>query len=91
MSNNHAENPAIDLSKFQLLHEVFRHRAVDPVQTNLIAFPKSGFADYEYFTGKVLDRYTDAAAWHYAKSNLRTVRQTHSAVSPPPMPVPVVC
>lgn len=83
MSNNHAdENPEIDLSNFQLLHEVFRHRAADPIQTNLMAFPKSGFADYEYFTGKILDRFTDAAAWHYAKVNLRTVRQNHWSTGP---------
>lgn len=88
MSNNHAdENPEIDLSKFQLLHEVFRHRAADPIQTNLMAFPKSGFADYEYFTGKVLDRFTDAAAWHYyAKANLRTVRRNSWSNLPPPPP-----
>lgn len=75
MSNNDAENPEIDLSRFQLLHEVFRHRAADPIQRPLMAFPKSGFADYEYFTGKVLDQFTDTAAWHYAKANIQTVRQ----------------
>ncbi|KAF6229077.1 hypothetical protein HO133_007191 [Letharia lupina] len=72
MSNNDAENPEIDLSRFQLLHEVFRHRAADPIQRPLMAFPKSGFADYEYFTGKVLDQFTDTAAWHYAKANIQT-------------------
>lgn len=74
MSNGHAGNPEIELSKFQLLHDVFRHRAADPIQTPLMAFPKSGVADYEYFTGKVLDRFTDTAAWHYTKANLQTVR-----------------
>ena len=82
MSNNHADNPEIDLSRFQLLHEVFRYRAADPIQTNLMAFPKSGFADYEYFTGSVLDRFTDTAAWHYAKANIRTVRQTNEPWPP---------
>jgi len=74
-SNDHAENPEIDFSNFQLLHEVFRHRAADPIQLPLMAFPKSGFADYEHFTGKILDRFTDKAAWHYDKANLQTVRQ----------------
>ena len=76
MAVDRAENPEIDFSKFQLLHDVFRHRAADPVQTNLLAFPKSSFADYEYFTGKILDRFTDAAAWRYTKMNLRMVFQT---------------
>ena len=75
MSKSHVENPEIDFSQFQLLHQVFRHRAADPIQVPLMAFPKSGFADYEYFTGKVLDRFADTAAWHYTKANLRTVRR----------------
>ena len=74
MSTGHVQNPEVDFSKLQLLDEVLRHRAADPIQTNLLAFPNSGFADYEYFTGKALDRYTDAAAWHYTKANLRVVR-----------------
>ena len=75
MADDHAKNPENDFSKFQLLHEVFRHRAADPIQVPLMAFPKSGFADYEYFTGEILDRFTDTAAWYYTKANLRTVRQ----------------
>ena len=75
MSNSDAKNPEVDFSKFQLLHQLFRHRAADPIQTNLLAFPKSGFADYEYFSGKALDRFTDTAAWHYAGMNLRMVCQ----------------
>lgn len=75
MSDYQTMNSEVDFSKFQLLHEVFRHRAADPIQTKLMAFPRFGFADYEYFTGRDLDQFTDAAAWHYAKANLRTVRQ----------------
>ena len=73
MSDDHVKNPEVDFSKFQLLHDVFRHRAADPVQKSLLAFPKSSFADYEYFTGKTLDRFTDTAAWCYTKMNLRMV------------------
>ena len=76
MSNYHKQNPETDFSNFQLLHELFRHRAADPIQTNLLAFPKLGFADYEYFTGESLDRFTDGAAWHYYKTNPRRVCQT---------------
>ena len=68
-------NSEIDFSKFQLLHEVFRHRAADPIQTKLMAFPRAGFKDFESFTGKALDQFTDSAAWYYAKANLQTVRQ----------------
>ena len=74
-------NSEIDFSKFQLLHEVFRHRAADPIQTKLMAFPRVSFADFEYFTGNTLDRFTDAAAWHYAKANIRTVRQIGQALA----------
>lgn len=81
MSDHQAMNPEIDFSRFQLLHEVFRHRAADPIQTKLMAFPRVGFADFEYFTGKVLDQFTDAAAWHYAKANLKTVRQIGGALT----------
>ena len=75
MSDDHVKNPEVDFSKFQLLHDVSRHRAADPVQTNLLAFPKSSFSDYEYFTGKTLDSFTNAAACCYTKMNLRMVLQ----------------
>ena len=81
MSDHQAINPETDFSKFQLLHEVFRHRAADPIQTKLMAFPRVGFADFEYFTGKTLDQFTDAAAWHYAKANLQIVRQIGQALT----------
>ena len=74
-------NSKIDFSEFQLLHEVFRHRAADPIQTKLMAFPKVGFADFEYFTGKTLDQFTDAAAWHYVEADPRTVRHVGEALA----------
>ena len=67
------ENPPIDLSSFHLLHDVFRVRAADPIQVPLLAFPKTRAADFEYFTGKDLDRFTDAAAWHYVKAEMSMV------------------
>ncbi|KAL9607296.1 MAG: hypothetical protein Q9167_007777 [Letrouitia subvulpina] len=61
------QNPPIDFSCNHLLHDVFRIRAADPIQTPLLAFPKSsrGIADFEYFTAKDLNRFTDTAAWWY--------------------------
>ena len=69
------ENPPVDFSSFHLLHDVFRIRATDPVQVPLLAFPKGSrsAADFEYFTGKDLDRFTDEAAWYYAKAKMDTV------------------
>lgn len=74
--NGYLENPPYDYSKFRLLDDVFRQRALDPIQKPLMAFPRSprGVDDFEYHTGKDLDRYTDEAAWLYAKENLATVR-----------------
>ncbi|KAL6720006.1 hypothetical protein ACLMJK_001927 [Lecanora helva] len=68
------QNPPYDWSKFRLLDDVLRDRATDPVQRPLMAFPKSprGSDDFEYHTGKDLDRYTDEAAWFYTKANLAT-------------------
>ena len=81
MSEHQITNSEIDFSKFQLLHEVFRHRAADPFQTKLMAFPRVGFADFEYFTGETLDRFSDAAAWHYTEASLRTVRRIGEALA----------
>lgn len=66
-------NPPVDLSKYRLLHQVLSHRATDPVQVPLIAFPKSGHADFQYFTAKDLDRFANCAAWMYEEKALRTV------------------
>ncbi|KAL8824145.1 MAG: hypothetical protein Q9191_005269 [Dirinaria sp. TL-2023a] len=68
------KNPEVDCSKFQFIHQLFRHRATDPIQVPLIAFPKSGVADYEHFTAVELDRYSNCAAWHYSTANLQIVR-----------------
>lgn len=71
-STTSAEDPA----SFQLLDDVFRLRAADKIQTPLMAFPRSerGVSDYEYFTGQDMDRFTDQAAWHYMRSELKSVR-----------------
>ena len=75
-TDGHHQNPSVEASKFRLLHEVFRHRAADPVQVPLMAFPKSKFSDFELFTAQDLDRFVDTAAWHYSQANLQTVRST---------------
>ena len=77
--DSHVKNPVADCSTFRFLHELFRHRAADPVQVPLLAFPQSGVADYEYFTARELDKYSNLAAWHYSTANLQIVR--HSLIS----------
>ena len=56
-------NSPVDIGKYRLLDQVFRHRAADPCQVPLLAFPKHNHADFEFFTGRQLDRFTDSAAW----------------------------
>ena len=56
-------NSPVDVGKYQLLDQVFLHRAADPCQVPLLAFPKYHHADYEFFTGALLDRFTNCAAW----------------------------
>ena len=69
-------NPPVDFSKFRLLHEVFRHRAEDPLQTPIMAFPKHEHHDFEYFTAKDLDACTNRAAWLYEVRGLQVVSCT---------------
>lgn len=55
--------------------EVIRSRALDEDQVPLIAYPKSklGITDYEFFTGKELDRLVDGAAKALINSGLRSL------------------
>ena len=55
--------------------EVIHSRALDDVQVPLIAYPKSklGIADYEFFTGKQLDRLVDGAAKALINSGLSSL------------------
>ena len=69
-------NPPVDLSKYRLFHQVFRHRAADPFPAPLVAFPVQAYADYEYFDAGTLDRFTNYAAWSYERKGLRTVSKT---------------
>ena len=66
-------NGPVDVSEFKLLDQVFRHRAADPCQVPLLAFPKTDHADFEYFTGRDLNHFTDSAAWTYEGQGLRSV------------------
>ena len=74
--NTENVNPPVDFSKFRLLHDVFRHRAEDPLQTPIIAFPQHEHHDFEYFTAMDMDGFTNSAAWLYEDRGLQTVSET---------------
>ena len=63
-------NGPVDVGKYRLLDQVFRHRAADPCQVPLLAFPRYDHADFEFFTGGQLDRFTDSAAWIHQDQGL---------------------
>ncbi|KAL9043026.1 MAG: hypothetical protein Q9214_003616 [Letrouitia sp. 1 TL-2023] len=65
-------NPVVDQSQYRIFHQVLRHRAADPYQVPLIAFPRSTQADYEYYTGAMLYRFADCAASMYEEKGLKT-------------------
>jgi hypothetical protein len=59
-----AAQPVLKPQTIYTFDEVIRERAGDEDQVPLVAYPKSklGITDYEFFTGKQLDRLVDGAA-----------------------------
>lgn len=57
-------------AKFCTFDQLIRQRAVDEDQTPLFAYPKSrrGVTDFEYVTGKDLDRLVDTAASTFGRA-----------------------
>lgn len=72
---NGGNGPEEDLGEIILIDDLFRLRAKDKVQKPLIAFPKSesSVSDFEYFTGRDLDRFVEHAARHYLGLGLKLV------------------
>lgn len=72
---NGGNGPEEDLGEITLIDDLFRLRAKDKVQKPLIAFPKSerSVSDFEYFTGRDLDRFVEHAARHYLGLGLKLV------------------
>lgn len=56
--------PPVTDKNLRLFDDVIRQRAIDEDQTPLLAYPESqlGITDYEFFTGKKLNRLVDGAA-----------------------------
>ncbi|KAL8734217.1 MAG: hypothetical protein Q9166_001703 [cf. Caloplaca sp. 2 TL-2023] len=74
LSTESASNdPEEDLGEFILIDDLFKARAKDKVQRPLVAFPKSerGVSDFEYFTGRDLDRFVEHTAKHYLEVGLK--------------------
>lgn len=59
-----ALRPNVEENKLYTFDDVIRERAEDPEQVPLIAYPKTrdGVSDYEFFTGRELNRLVDGAA-----------------------------
>jgi hypothetical protein len=59
--------------RLQLLDELIRQRAVDEGQTPLLAYPKSklGITEYEFFTGRELNKLVDGAAKALIKRGIK--------------------
>lgn len=64
-----------NLGDFSLINDVFRLRAMDKVQTPLMAFPNSqrGVTKFEHLTGQDLDRFTNHTAKYYTRLNPKVV------------------
>ena len=67
--------------KIYTFDQLIRQRAVDEDQTPLFAYPKSrlGIIDYEFVTGKQLDRLVDGAARALIQAGVGPVVSCNSA------------
>ncbi|CAO1598011.1 hypothetical protein XANCAGTX0491_001788 [Xanthoria calcicola] len=82
---NGGNGPEEDLGEIILIDDLFRLRAKDKVQKPLIAFPKSesSVSDFEYFTGRDLDRFVEHAARHYLGLGLKLNEHARVAILGP--------
>ena len=70
-----ARDLVVDNTGLQTLDELIRRRAEDDVQTPILAYPKSsqGVTDYEYFSGRDIDRFIDSGAKALIEKGLKPV------------------
>ena len=78
MMDNKTTGKAHDLLTFDKL---IQQRAVDVDQTPLLAYPKSDVDDYEFITGRDLNRFVDNATKALLEAGLRPVVRTGALVS----------
>lgn len=70
--------PNVDNTTLKTLDDLIRRRAEEDTQIPIIAYPKSaqGVTDYEYFTGRDIDRLVDGAAKSLITCGLEPVVST---------------
>ncbi|KAK1142845.1 putative NRPS-like protein biosynthetic cluster [Aspergillus melleus] len=73
LSQEHVKYLYEKFGELKVLDDIIRHRAADDPPAPILAYPRPGtVADYEYFTGRNLDRLIDGAARRYLSLGLIT-------------------
>ncbi|KAH8428587.1 uncharacterized protein LDX57_006283 [Aspergillus melleus] len=73
LSQEHVKYLYEKFGELKVLDDIIRHRAADDPPAPILAYPRPGtVADYEYFTGRDLDRLIDGAARRYLSLGLST-------------------
>ncbi|KAI9042662.1 acetyl-CoA synthetase-like protein [Aspergillus affinis] len=73
LSQEHVKYLYDKFGELKVLDDIIRHRAADDPPAPILAYPRPGtVADYEYFTGRDLDRLIDGAARRYLSLGLNT-------------------
>jgi hypothetical protein len=77
LSQAHVQYLYEQFGELKVLDDIIRHRAADDPPVPILAYPRPGtVADYEYFTGKDLDRLINGAARQYLSLGLSPVRSS---------------
>jgi hypothetical protein len=63
LSEKHAQSLYDEFGELKVLDDIIQHRAADDPPAPILAYPRTerSVADFEYFTGKDLDRLIDGA------------------------------
>ncbi|PLB54581.1 acetyl-CoA synthetase-like protein [Aspergillus steynii IBT 23096] len=71
LSQAHVKHLYEQFGELKVLDDIIRHRAADDPPAPILAYPRPNtVADYEYFTGKDLDRLINGAALQYLSLGL---------------------
>ena len=63
--------------RLEVLDDLIRLRALDEFQCPILAYPKHAAADFEYFTGRDLDRFIDQGAKKLIARGFEPVRSLY--------------
>lgn len=82
LSQAHVQYLYQHFGELKVLDDIIRHRAADDPPSPILAYPRPGtVADYEYFTGKDLDKLIDGATKRYLSLGLNPVRNLFTLVN----------